>query len=557
MPMSAPVTKDRKQDLARSREFPAIKSGSMVRTGRESKVKLNDVTVLSQSDWARIQSHLQRREMEEERLRRIQEDRLRLHEMSQEKVRNWTNTVYGQRQKKLEARRQREEEEEEERKKIDVEEAKYQAEQRRVAIERAKTQQYFQTDRLKGFHSALLLSEVLKERDAQLELKRIKEKMNSGSDKELVERANQENSEAIRKDSEERQKQAEKNRIAADFLKAQMQDRARQTEKEKEESQVEAEEIERLNELYREEMRKLLEMKNVESKRQMSEHLRQMEDARYMKDIERMRQEQDDEDCRIFASAKKKIMRMRAEKERDLMIEKQERLDRIREKLASQMKQAVDDEDDRIKRAIEEKEERGTKEEAEKEGKRQKMFQLIKKHREEQEEKFQRQKVERKQQESESLKKRVEADAVFAANESEKQKKRFEDAKQLSGLHLEQADERQRLEQELLEQERDQEHRNRELLDLEEGLFQAYAQGVINHSEKRGRNTIPLQRAARVGQGGGLGPVFPGRGHIRPSYLVSDSTGAQLPNYQRYSTDETKKNMLGDGVSGKRLGFVW
>lgn len=58
----------------------------------------------------------------------------------------------GQRQKKLEARRQREEEEEEERKKIDVEEAKFQAAQRREAIDRAKTQQYFQTDRIKGFH---------------------------------------------------------------------------------------------------------------------------------------------------------------------------------------------------------------------------------------------------------------------------------------------------------------------------------------------------------------------------------------------------------------------
>jgi len=52
----------------------------------------------------------------------------------------------------LEARRQREEQEEEERKLLDVEEAKFQAEQRREAIERAKTQQYFQTDRLKGFH---------------------------------------------------------------------------------------------------------------------------------------------------------------------------------------------------------------------------------------------------------------------------------------------------------------------------------------------------------------------------------------------------------------------
>lgn len=58
----------------------------------------------------------------------------------------------GQRQRKLEARKIREEKEEEERKLIDIEEAKYQASKRKEAIEKAKTQQYYQTDRVKGFH---------------------------------------------------------------------------------------------------------------------------------------------------------------------------------------------------------------------------------------------------------------------------------------------------------------------------------------------------------------------------------------------------------------------
>ena len=40
----------------------------------------------------------------------------------------------------------------EERKKVDIEEAKYQAQKRKEAIERAKTLQYYQTDRVKTFH---------------------------------------------------------------------------------------------------------------------------------------------------------------------------------------------------------------------------------------------------------------------------------------------------------------------------------------------------------------------------------------------------------------------
>lgn len=62
----------------------------------------------------------------------------------------------GQRQKRLQARRIREEKEEEERQAIDIEEAQFQAQKRKEAIEKAKTQQYYQTDRVKGFHVSIL-----------------------------------------------------------------------------------------------------------------------------------------------------------------------------------------------------------------------------------------------------------------------------------------------------------------------------------------------------------------------------------------------------------------
>ena len=80
---------------------------------------------------------------------------------------------------------------------------------------------------------------------------------------------------------------------------------------------------------------------------------------------------------------------------------------------------------------------------------------------------------------------------------------------------------------------------------------------VIDHCKKRGRNTIPLRKAAKEGAGGGLGPVFPGKGGVRPSYMVADYTGVQMPNYQRNTTDETKHTIGVEGESNKRLGFVW
>lgn len=65
-------------------------------------------------------------------------------------------SLQGQRQKKLEAKTIREAIEEEEKKLLDIEEAKYQAQIRKEAIEKAKTQQYYQNDRVKGFHVCVL-----------------------------------------------------------------------------------------------------------------------------------------------------------------------------------------------------------------------------------------------------------------------------------------------------------------------------------------------------------------------------------------------------------------
>ena len=62
----------------------------------------------------------------------------------------------GQRQANLEARKLKEEREEQERQKLDQEEAKIQAEKRTQAIEKAKMQQYFQTEKIRKFHVFIL-----------------------------------------------------------------------------------------------------------------------------------------------------------------------------------------------------------------------------------------------------------------------------------------------------------------------------------------------------------------------------------------------------------------
>ena len=81
---------------------------------------------------------------------------------SAQTVGKWNNTLHGQRKAKLEAKKNREEKEAEGRRNDDIAEAIYQSEQRRTAIEHAKTLTFARTDRVKEFHGALILTEVLK-----------------------------------------------------------------------------------------------------------------------------------------------------------------------------------------------------------------------------------------------------------------------------------------------------------------------------------------------------------------------------------------------------------
>jgi len=60
-------------------------------------------------------------------------------------------------------------------------------------------------------------------------------------------------------------------------------------------------------------------------------------------------------------------------------------------------------------------------------------------------------------------------------------------------------EERRQKEREQRDEELEQLHRNREIDEIEEANFQSYAIEVIEHCEKRGRNTYPLRRAAASG----------------------------------------------------------
>lgn len=96
---------------------------------------------------------------------------------------------------------------------------------------------------------------------------------------------------------------------------------------------------------------------------------------------------------------------------------------------------------------------------------------------------------------------------------------------------------------------------NADLMAEEDRRFREYTQQVINEATEGQRNVYPLLKAAQDGCGG-LGPAY---GGARPSYLVHDSTGAQMPKYTSgVTTDIRKLHETADIEDAKRrLGFTW
>lgn len=96
-------------------------------------------------------------------------------EKSRQRIKNWPNTIENLRLKRIEDKYKKLEDEELERRRIDAEEDAFKQEKRQQALEAAAKKMHDAQDNVKAFHTKLYLSDVLQEREAQIELKKRRE----------------------------------------------------------------------------------------------------------------------------------------------------------------------------------------------------------------------------------------------------------------------------------------------------------------------------------------------------------------------------------------------
>ncbi|XP_028291836.1 coiled-coil domain-containing protein 173 [Gouania willdenowi] len=519
-------------------------------------VDLRQTTVLGRAEWQRIQDEVSQVDRERERLKEAAEQREVLHLRSKEVIKLWPNTIAAQRQKKLEAKKIREQIEEERRKKIDVEEAIYQEQKRKEAIEKAETQLYYQTDRVKGLHSALLLTEVLKEREAQLELKHRLKSASKDVDKVFLDVAKTKEEETLRKEQESEKKKKLEMEAVAEDLKNQKNEIKKAKEQIKQQSKKEGEEIQRLRDLFLLEQRMEAERKLNQKRNLMQAHLEHITNRNSLRATEEQKEEAEEEQRKLYLSAKQKMMKLRREQEKALQQEAQMQRDTIVNKLTATRQEQAMDEEQRIEKAVTKQDTKHILIQLQEEEKKNTMLKSIAVHRETmKQEKEQRDKMSKQRTEDE-LQAKKEADRIFTEKQALKASKIKQEERKLQDFNAAQMAEKCTKQQQLKNEEVKFELKNAELMVQEEEKFQQYSRHMLDAASQAQRNVIPLCKAAREGIGGGFGPVF---GGVRPSYIVHDQSGAQMPKYITGTTESIKKlHEAGDIHDAKRrLGFTW
>ena len=136
------------------------------KTDRINKFVNVSASIINMKDFLKLKSDIISVEYDQDK--RTKEECLR--KLSQEKMKKWPDSIEQIKKKELELRKERFFNEELDRRKADDEEEKYQRIKKQMILDNAKKRLFENQESVKSFHSSLILSDCLRERDYQKEI---------------------------------------------------------------------------------------------------------------------------------------------------------------------------------------------------------------------------------------------------------------------------------------------------------------------------------------------------------------------------------------------------
>lgn len=294
-----------------------------------------NAAVLSLSELQRIKESCSLNQKRDQEYK--QNVRETLFQKSQARLKNWPNTIQATRERKEKDRIHKLEDEEIERRKVDAVEEALQNEFRNEAISKANHQLYDQQDRVKAFHSKMLMCDVLAEREQQKKLQKEKKKQVSQREKEWEEFELQKLAEQDEKAREDLEKVYKKKMTNAKMIKDQLHDFKLGYVRKMQEEMIEGELLKRkvAEDLKKEQEKERKKQEGVQ--RLMNEQRKCNEEQMRLLEIQRQREEEDDAQIANFATKKSQLEQLRKDKEEQKFQEKQREKQKLIDRQSKQL----------------------------------------------------------------------------------------------------------------------------------------------------------------------------------------------------------------------------
>jgi len=316
------------------------------------------MAVISASEFQRIQQTLLPENEQKGTggtMKQAKDRSMDLHLKSQARAKTWDNTLEGSRRKKSEDKRKKNDLEELDRQGIDAEEAKIQLDQRKNTIDRANKLLYDESDRMKSFHSKMMVCDVLAEREAQVSLKDELKKLEHVRDDRFLEMEKQNYRKMLEREMKEKETKEELSRLAARAQKEQLAEYKEKKFREVEDQMLEGELLRRKAIEDLEGERKAERKRRGMAVQALAETQKANEYLKVIKAEDSLRQQREEEKVQEYAQRKEKLLELRKQKEDEVFQQKQASRNQMIEAQANRLSQMQSDEDGRIANQVEQK----------------------------------------------------------------------------------------------------------------------------------------------------------------------------------------------------------
>jgi len=174
--------------------------------------------ILEGSEYLRITNSLSKDDQLKKKIR--QNEKEYLHKRSQDRIKNWKNTITGQRRMKDEIRRKRLEELEEEKRKENEIFLQNEKKKREATLEKVKQIRIQELDSVKSFDIKLRHFQALRERKLQIENKKFRQRLQEEYEKQINEHYKEIKKAEAEEDKKKLEKKLQEAKVVDDYNKA-------------------------------------------------------------------------------------------------------------------------------------------------------------------------------------------------------------------------------------------------------------------------------------------------------------------------------------------------